>query len=263
MVKTIAEVYSDIKSRFLKKTGIDIETGTAIDGYVLSSAEGIQLAYQEIENNKKPYMFTQATGEELDSWGVLMQLPRKVGESDTNYSYRLINGHLIKETSNATAVQAEFLNNQYISNARFVPKLYGCGTAGLYIIPTDYSDETKANALAEAQLKIKNSCSPGTYVRYIFPDLKKVKLVVSMKATGDVAAIKTQLCADVEEYLNGIPIANYLEVGEVNKIGINTANVEYFNVNTVFINGTQNNNIEILQTIDIKFVFDEIIWLEV
>jgi hypothetical protein len=263
MTKTIAEVYSDLKSRFLSKTGIDIEAGTAIDGYVLSSAEGIQLAYQEIENNKKPYMFTEASGDELDSWGALMRLPRRVGESDINYSYRLTNGHLIKEASNATAIQSEFLNNQYISNAKYVPKLYGCGTAGLYIIPTDYSEDTKANALAEAQLKIKNSCSPGTYVKYIFPELKRIKLAITMKATGDVAAIKSQLDSSVESYLNSIPTAGYLEVGEVNKIGINTANVEYFNVNAVFVEGSQNNNIEILQTIDIKFVFDEIIWLEV
>lgn len=259
-MKTISEIYDDINARFYNKSSIDVEKGTAIDSYILSSSEGIELAYQEIENNKNPYFFTNASGSDLDSWGIMMRLPREVGESDENYKYRLMNWTLINESSNLTAITAALLNLTYASHAEYVPMVYGCGTAGVYIIPTTYDTDTIARAIEEVKGKLGKVTDPSDYTEYIIPAIKKTKVVVSVNFKGDADAIKASLTDKIKTYINSIPVKDYLSVGEINKIGINETGVGYFSVGQVIIDNSLNNNLEILQELNTKFMFDEIIW---
>ena len=64
----------------------------------------------------------------------------------------------------------------------------------------------------------------------------------------------------VLEYINNIPPYSYLQVGQINRIGITEDKVDYFNVMSVIINGTTVTSTAIVQGIDTKFLYDEIIW---
>ena len=49
-LKLIEDNYEKLNSKFYEKTGIDIQKGTVIDSFMLSIADMIQEAYDEIEN---------------------------------------------------------------------------------------------------------------------------------------------------------------------------------------------------------------------
>lgn len=87
---TLNEIYSNLKSKFYNKTKIDIKKGSVIDMFINSIADQFFSAHEIIENNKKPYLFTKQTGDELDDTGVFVSCPRLEDESDENYLYRLM-----------------------------------------------------------------------------------------------------------------------------------------------------------------------------
>ena len=68
---------------------------------------------------------------------------------------------------------------------------------------------------------------------------------------------------NVKEYINSIPPGTSLYLGEINNIGLDTPDVEYFNVVQIFAGEEEITNFEILQTITAKFLFEQIIYWEV
>ena len=52
-------------------------------------------------------------------------------------------------------------------------------------------------------------------------------------------------------------------LGQINRLGLAPKEVEYFNVVQIYIDGEEATDFEILQTIEAKFIFDEIIWWNV
>ena len=90
-IRTFSQIYDSIKNKFFEKTGLDIERGSIIDMFTSSIASEIGDAHQTIEDNKKPYLFTTQSGDELDSTGYFVSCPRHNNENDANYLSRLIN----------------------------------------------------------------------------------------------------------------------------------------------------------------------------
>ena len=93
--------------------------------------------------------------------------------------------------------------------------------------------------------------------------MKGIKLQVYISSIdGDLDTIKDNLETKISEYINKIAPGDYLEVGEINRMGINENNVDYFNVTALLIDNVVTSDIRVLQTIDSKMLYDEIIWAE-
>ena len=260
-MKTSQQVKEDMLARFYEKTQTQIETGSVVDLFTSVLAEVAEDIYQEIDNNRTPHIWSSLEEQQLDDTGTMLNLPRKVGELDANYRYRLMNWTLSNEASNLTAVNDALLLPIWASNIEFRPKVRGCGTAVCYVIPKEYTTAYINNALLEAQSIVEKVASPSLYVEYIVPRILGVKLQVYMLSeTGDVSAIKSNIESKVLEYINDIPPYAYLQVGQINRIGILEDKVDYFNVMSVIINGETVTDTAILQNIDTKFLYDEIIW---
>ena len=91
IIKTFIDIYKSIKNRFYKKTNLDIEKGSVIDMFISSISSEIEEAHQTIEDNKKPYLFTNQSGDELDSTGYFVSCRRYNNESDSNFFYCMVN----------------------------------------------------------------------------------------------------------------------------------------------------------------------------
>ena len=103
--------------------------------------------------------------------------------------------------------------------------------------------------------------SPSLYVEYVVPEIRPVKIHAHMQSEdGDVNQIRYNIEQAIKNYVNSIPPREYLMVGQLNRIGINEPEVDYFNVLQVFIDNKETKEIEILQNIETKFILDEIIW---
>ena len=260
--KNCDQVQSDIKTRFKSSTGKSFSDGSAMDLYTYAVSKEFGESYSVIENNKNPHIFSRLSGQELDDTGYMINCPREVNESDTNYFYRLMNWTLRNEASNDTAIQDSILNLTNASNAKYISKTKGVGTGSVYIIPTSYDDVTKAAAIKEVKEKISASCTSGMEIEYIIPTLLAVKLMIYVETkTGDLSAIKASIQASVQTYVNAIAPSSYLEVGKINSIGINTNLVTYFNVVGVFIDNIEIMDTEVLQEVETKLIFNEIEWV--
>lgn len=260
-MKTSQQVREDILDRFYEKTKTTVEEGTVIDMFTTTLAEVVEDIYQEIDNNRTPHLWSYLEQQQLDDTGVMLNLPRKTGELDANYRYRLMNWTLSNEASNLTAINDALLTPTWASNIEFRPKVRGCGTGICYVIPKEYTDVYITNALLEAKEIIETVGTPGLFVEYIVPQILGIQLQVYMiSENGDISAIKENIESKVLEYINDIPPYAYLQVGQINRIGITEEKVAYFNVVSVIVNGETVTDTSLLQGIDTKFLYDQIIW---
>jgi hypothetical protein len=260
MVKTADEVYSDIRERFVDKTGD--EPGAVLELFTSAIADEDGEIYRTIENNKTPHVWSKLEGQDLDDTGTWVNVPRDVGESDASYKYRLMQWKHLKETANATAVDTALLNPEFAADLKYVPLTHGAGTGTCYVIPKQYTEESIMKALKEAEGRIKKSTSCGAYVEYIVPEMRAVMLECYLKTTtGDETAIKNQITDAVRTYVNGIAPGEYLSLGKINKMCVNMSNIEYFAVLGLFIDSEQISRTKVLQQIESKFIFDSIAWI--
>ena len=89
-MRSFEDIYLACKDRFYNDSKIDMAKGSVIDMIFKSFSYMLSIAHKEIEDNKKPYLFTKQTGDELDNTGEVLQCSRLPNESDENYKYRLM-----------------------------------------------------------------------------------------------------------------------------------------------------------------------------
>lgn len=264
-IKSFEQIYSELKENFRKKTNVDIESRTVIDMIIKATADCLHTIYQVIEDNKKPYLFTRQTGEELDDTGYFLSCPRLDNETDNNYLYRLSNWTQRNASCNRTAIEDKCKELLYSSAANYVPYTKGIGTATVYLIPLEYTEEAILRSISEAEEKISEIIAPTSIVDFQVAEPSYIKLVayLDVKNGYDKESAKNLIISYIKSYINSIPPGETLLLGEINKIGLNMDGVEYFNVVQLFNNDKELSNFELLQTITAKFLFDEIIWWEV
>lgn len=264
-MKSLEEIYNNMIKAFFKRSKIDIAKGTVIDTFFYAIADSIENIYKTIEKNKKPYLFTQQEGDELDSTGYFMQCNRHADESDSNYFYRLTKWSQRNASSNATAIELALTNLEHSSSANYIPLTKGAGTGTLIVIPKTYDNNGDIIAINEAKQKVSEVVSPGAVIDYVVPNIINIKLVayLDVKDNSDMENIKQNIIKDVKEYINSIAPKDKLMLGTINKIGMSYAGVEYFNVVQLYLNEEENTTFELTQTIKDKFIFDQIIWWEV
>lgn len=262
-MKTIEEVYNSIKEKFYSRTKIEIADGSVIDNYTNSVAAGIKEAYNEIENAKNPHIFTKLEGSNIDSMGLLVGCARRSEEDDSTYLNRMISWNTSNQAANTSSINAALTAMKYVSNVTYEPYTQGVGTATAYIIPKSLDAKTIELAIAETKERLEPVISIGTYIDYVVPNLLPVKFVVYLSTARDADTIKGNIEEKVQEYINSIAPGNLLEIGQINKIGVNEQNVNYFSVSQVYIDGEEVQSLSVVQVLKNKFLYDEIIWNEV
>lgn len=264
-IKSFSEIYNSLKQNFLDRTNVDVAPRSVIDMFFKSIADMLHQIYDVIEENKKPYLFTNQKGEELDSTGFFLQCPREEEESDENYLFRLSNWTQRSATCNQQAILDKCKELKYSSSQNYVPYTKGVGTATIYVIPLEYTESAITRALIEAQERLSPVVSPASIIDFKVPEPKYIKIVayLDIKANSDRESIKRSIQNLTKEYINTIAPGSSLYLGEINNIGLDTEGVEYFNVVQIFANDEEITDFEILQTIDAKFLFDQIIYWEV
>ena len=233
--------------------------------FISSISSEIEEAHQTIEDNKKPYLFTNQSGDELDSTGYFVSCPRYDNESDSNYFYRMINQNANNATCNSTSIEKKNKKLKYSKASNYVAYTKGVGTGTIYLIPLSYSEEDKDLCLKEAQQEVSKVINPSSRVEFKVPDPRYIKLVayIDIIDGADEAVIKADIAKKIKEYINGIAPGDKLYLGQINRIGLAPKEVEYFNVVQIYINEEEATDFEILQTVEAKFIFDEFIWWNV
>jgi uncharacterized phage protein gp47/JayE len=123
----------------------------------------------------------------------------------------------------------------------------------------------KEAALNEASQKVGAVIAPTSLVYFKIAEPSFIKLVayLDIKDGYDKAVAQQAIQSSVKTYINSIAPGDKLFVGEINKLGLNVEGVEYFSVIQLFNNDDELADFELLQTIQAKFLLEEIIWWEV
>lgn len=263
-MRTFSDIKDDINSRFSSRTHRDIRTGSTLDLFNNAVSTEISKIYEEIENSKNPHLYTNLSGDNLDKLGYMVDVPRDTNEDDSTYMYRIMNWTYLKASANETAINDSLLNMEYASNAQYYPGTYGAGTGTVYVIPLKYDDETITNAINEARNKVSGVIDPAAYTEYIAPKVVPVSFLAQIYSeSGDLSYIKTVISSKTEEYVNSIAPNEYMDISKINLIGLNTDNVNYFNVVITYLDEASDSNIRFLQKTETKYIFKDIIWEEV
>ena len=261
MARTAEDISKTIKNDFLGLTGKVYRDGSAVGLFTDAVARSMEDAYNEIERAKNPHIYTNLSGSNLDKMGAFVNVPRQTDEADMDYLYRIMNWTYLKAGANLTAVNDSLLNLKYASNAQYYPGIQGAGTGVVYVIPIDYSDDTVAKALAEAQARIKNVISPESYTEYIVPTPLPVTLICHLETeAGDMDYLKGLVNDEIKDYVNAIPPNQYLSLGKINRMAMVHDDVDFFSVDGIYISGTFSSDTKIMQELETKFLFQEITW---
>lgn len=260
-MKTREEIHTSLIERLEQNLQDTIKSGSMLDMVSYSVADETEEMYQEIEDAKNPHLFTNTSGEELDDLARWANLVRRDGEDDDTFKYRLKDWVYSAEASNTKAISNILLTPEHASNIEYVPNTHGCGTGTCYVLPSSYEDDVIQASLAEAEERIRDTVSPGLYVEYIVPSIRAVKLQCIL-SVGDVDAnfVQNEIQERIRNYINSIAPRNFLKIGELIRIGLNVTGVEYFNVVTVLLNEEPSTELSIVQELETKLLFDEIIW---
>lgn len=259
-MKTSDEAYTSLKSNLEARLNDTIQIGSVIDIYNKVIADECGDMYQYIEDNKNPYLFTNTSGDDLDSLGYWVNLERYDEETDEHYKYRLKDWVLQAETSNTKAIENSLLNTIYASNIQYIPYTHGSGTGTCYVIPTEYEEENIKFALEEAHTLLKDVVSPSLYIEYMVPTIRAIALHCFISISGDETTIKNNITLKIRDYINGIAPGDYLQLGEIIKLGINEVGVDYFNIISYSVDGNSSSDTKIIQELETKFLFDDITW---
>lgn len=259
-MKTSSEIYNSVQKRFKHRTGDDF--GIVLGLYTAAMSNEFEGIYDTIEHNKTPHIWTKLEGQDLDDTGTWVNVPRDVNESDNSYRYRLMQWTQLHEGATEKAINTALLNPKYAANIQYVPMTNGAGTGTCYVIPKEYTKENISLALNEAHEKIKLFGSATAYTEYIVPEIKAVSFEIYLETeNGDQEAIKQEITAKIKNYVNSIAPGNYLSLGDINRIGVSINNVKYYNVLSCTVDGQTLGQTRVLQQIDSKFIFDNIIWI--
>ena len=260
-IKTTDEIYNKILEDFKEISGQEYRRASGIGFLSEAVSRSLETAFTEIENNKDPHIYTNLVGDNLTKMGTFVNVARNDNEDDNTYLYRIMNWTHLKAASNLTAINDSLLDMNYATNAEYFPGTHGAGTGTVYVIPNEYSEAVISQALAEAQERIKDVISPSSYTEFLVPDIIPVKLTIRISsANGDMAYLQSSLETAIKKYINGIAPGDYLEVGAINRIGISTENVDYFNVLELFLTDDSVTDLRILQAVETKFLYDTINW---
>ena len=259
-MKEKEKIYNDIADRFQNTSGINMRHSPTMTFFTDSVAGVLEDVYQEIYHIKTPYIFTDTSEEDLDGIGYLVNLPRETGEGDQSYRSRLMNWNLANQASNKTAINNALTNLDYCSDAKYKEMTHGAGTGSIFIIPKDY--EEKEQAEQEVKDKIREVVSPGMYISYIFPEVRPVDIIACLRSErGDLGFIQQRIKKEFEEYVNAIAPGDPLEVGELNSIGYDQDQVDFFSILEIRVDGQAERELAITQDIHSKFILDTVSWV--
>lgn len=226
-----------------------------------SVSRSLEEAHEEIERAKNPHIYTNLSGDNLDKMGTFVNIPRQPGENDDTYLYRIMNWTYLKSGANLTAINDSILNLENASDAQYYPGIHGAGTGIVYIIPKEYSEESIEAALKEVKSRLANVVSPESYTEYIVPTPINVTLVAKLESEiGDLAYIKNAISDIAKTYINAIAPNSYMSTGVIAKKALEIDNIDYFNIDGVYMNDKYYTGTKFLQGIETKMLFQEISW---
>lgn len=259
----LIDIYDGIKGKFKNRTKLDIAEGSVIDSFILATSYALDDAYKKIEQNKTPHIYTSLKGSDLDSLGILVGCTRNAEESDDDYLFRIMRWNKNNQAANLTAIDNALLGLKYSNNCKYVPLTHGIGTATVYIIPKDLSDETKSKAIMEAKDSVEKVCSAKSYIEYVIPEILYVNIHAYINVSRNSESAKSNIEDNIREYINNIIPGDFMKVGDINRIGINENNVDYFMVSNVIVNDKEVFDTSIIQKLEKKLLFNKIVWNEV
>lgn len=250
------KTYASLKAKIQNLLGATIQPHTVIDQFIYGASEAIDEAYNEIEANKTPHIYTGLKGSRIDGLGMLIGCARYENETDRSYLTRCMAHHTSHQASNVTAILTALTNLEYVSNVSYTPFTQGVGTATIHFIPKHYDNVELAKK--EIAKRIANVVAPDSYIKLEAAKPVAIKIIAYCVFKEDTQYLRDEISKAVKNYINNIPIGDTLSYSAINLIALNIANVKHFNTIAIYVDDKRMHALERIQTIEEKFLFQSL-----
>jgi len=187
-------------------------------------AKNIAEFYDTLELNHVQAFVTTATGDFLDSIGVLLSCTRKGNEDDETFRKKITKQCLSLAKANESAIRLAVLGIDYVEDV--VMKKYSNGPGSFTIMPI-IDSAAQSDVLGKVEETVLDVCSYGEKVIIKLPTLKYVKLTISLTYSGNLTDTEKQSIAvtvrtNIINYINSIPIGDALIINELTQVIMQT-----------------------------------------
>lgn len=252
------KTYTSLKSKIQNLLGAVIQSHTVLDQFIYGASEAIDEAYNEIEQNKTPHIYSGLKGSRIDGLGMLIGCARYEGETDKNYLTRCMAHHTSHQASNTTAILMALTNLEYVSHVSYTPFTQGVGTATIHFIPKHYSNVELAKK--EITQRLKNVTAPDSYIKLEAAKPIGIEIIAYCVFKEDNDAIRQTISQSIKDYINNIPIGETLSYSAINLIALKLPEVKHFNTIAIYIDKERMHALERIQIIQEKFLFQNIVF---
>ena len=172
--------------------------------------------YEVLSVNHVQAFLTTATGQFLDSIGILLNCTRRVNEDDETFRRRISNQVLSLSKANETSIRLAVLSIEGVKD--MVVRKYTLGPGSYTVIPVCENDDI--TLLSEVETIVKSTCSLGERVEVKKPKRKKVKLDIGLHYSIDVNDTEKQILSnlvrkEITNYINSLRISEPFIINEL------------------------------------------------
>lgn len=193
--------------------------------------------YQTLKKEHTQVFLSKASGETVDNIGYLLNCPRKSGEDDEAYKYRITQQTLTLERANETAVRLAALSVERVTDVVLKPFTHGAGSFSVYPILDNPYDPLYEDVLREMATALESVKAFGVRTAVLQPRLSRVELKGRITFGRNMSEMDRLLVQDrvtqsVRRYIGSLMPGDMLRINQLHRLVLDedtsVADVEFY-----------------------------------
>lgn len=208
MIKTSAEVLSDLQTRLSAKTDItNVDPGSVARTFLDVLSDEFYQFYAQLDLSVTMGFVSTAAGTYLNLIGQLLNCTRNIGETDDDYRARITNQVYVVAGANLTSIRLKALAVDNVKNLVFKQYTHGAGSFTCYVISNDPTQDR--STVAAVQSVIDDTKAYGVYAEVSSPVLIPVELQVRLvfssdASTAEKGTVRQNVSNAIRDYIDGL-----------------------------------------------------------
>lgn len=179
--KTFDELMTIAVERLSQNTPItNFSPGSIARALLEITNEHIAQFYQALDYNLAMAFVSKAEGYFLDLIGELLNCPRREGEADDNYRYRICHQVQVVAGCNLTALRLELLSIPGVRDVVMQPYTFGAGSFSVYVVPEEASGRVPRTLLEAVQAVLDEKAAFGVRAVAMEPIMTPVDIKIKL-----------------------------------------------------------------------------------
>lgn len=220
---------SQMMTSLEEKTGInDFSPGSIARSLLEVFNEALYATYEDFDMFISNIYLSSAEGAYLDMLGKLLNCPRRPGEEDDNYRYRISNQVFSAAKSNETALRLACLSVEGVKDVVMNKFTRGSGSFTIHIITDEVL--TPDSIIDEVKSIVEQNKAEGVSATVTGPKPVSLDITFSLKLyskpTDEGRSLSGQIKTSVQEYIDDLGMGSTISIQKILSIATLEDNVK-------------------------------------